>query len=65
MEILQSMKCNVSYVGMHECYMDFVQNLHEKNVFFMGKKLVVVTCTLLALYDRLYHSENFLISLFS
>ena len=28
---------NISYVGMHECYMDFMQNLHEKNAFFMDK----------------------------
>ena len=32
------MKRNVSYVGMHECYMDFMQKMHEKNAFFMDKK---------------------------
>ena len=29
---------NISYVGMYEYYMDFMQKMHEKNAFFMDKE---------------------------
>ena len=35
------MKCNILYVGIHECCMHCMHNLCMKRMFFMGKELVV------------------------
>ena len=44
---------------MHECYMDFMQKMHEKNAFFKDKKLVVpvdgMTATFILLIKALHY----------